>query len=406
MKKRDWTLSVCTVTGLALLSVWSDLVGHGSGFFASADAVQEIANARVLFLAGLTLSTAFYMALPRMLKRFDRMVGGGVATVSIVATVLFSFPEAVPFLPVSYLCAGCLFLIGVGYGWLAVHLVCEVAYEDDYVTVVMILAASLVAKTILTSLVNMYGPASVHVAVAVASPIVCFAMVAVGQRALDRSPETLDLAELPKVPEPDRRVLLVLLILLPVLRALVRGLSKMGYWGSEYEVENIIDGLGFLIVIALMIFFARITLVEEQGDDMITRFLPPFLVILGGFFLLDPQVGHLMGLTEWTSYILTTFVELFSAVPLGPHRAFHPQPQHPSIPGGGHRLLGVRGVLDRLCASSAGQGGIEQHPDRAGNVLLHRGHDAALPFGEGGRAEGGRPQAARMPRTVKSCSAA
>ena len=312
MKKRDWTLSVCTVTGLALLSVWSDLVGHGSGFFASADAVQEIANARVLFLAGLTLSTAFYMALPRMLKRFDRMVGGGVATVSIVATVLFSFPEAVPFLPVSYLCAGCLFLIGVGYGWLAVHLVCEVAYEDDYVTVVMILAASLVAKTILTSLVNMYGPASVHVAVAVASPIVCFAMVAVGQRALDRSPETLDLAELPKVPEPDRRVLLVLLILLPVLRALVRGLSKMGYWGSEYEVENIIDGLGFLIVIALMIFFARITLVEEQGDDMITRFLPPFLVILGGFFLLDPQVGHLMGLTEWTSYILTTFVELFS----------------------------------------------------------------------------------------------
>ena len=47
MKIRDWTLPVCTVTGLALLSVWSDLVGHGSGFFASADAVQEIANARV-----------------------------------------------------------------------------------------------------------------------------------------------------------------------------------------------------------------------------------------------------------------------------------------------------------------------------------------------------------------------
>ena len=107
-------------------------------------------------------------------------------------------------------------------------------------------------------------------------------------------------------------MLLVLLVLLPVLRALVRGLSKMGYWGSEYEVENIIDGLGFLVVIALMIFFARVTLVEEQGDDMITRFLPPFLVIIGGFFLLDPQVGRLLGLNEWTSYILTTFVELFS----------------------------------------------------------------------------------------------
>ncbi len=71
---------------------------------------------------------------------------GGVAAASMVATVLFSFPEAGPFLPVSYLCAGCLFLIGVGYGWLAVHLVCEVAYEDDYVTVVMILAASLLPR--------------------------------------------------------------------------------------------------------------------------------------------------------------------------------------------------------------------------------------------------------------------
>lgn len=310
--RRDWTLTVCTAVGLTFLSVWSDLVGHGSGYFASADAVAEIANARVLFLTGLTLSTALYLLMPFVLKRFERVVGCLVAAASMVATILFSFPEALPFLPTSYVCAGCLCLIGVGYGWLAVHLVCQVAYKDDYVTVVMILAASLIAKTILTSLINMYGPAFAHVAAALVSPVVSFAAVAWAQRALDRSPETLDLAELPKVPEPDRRVLLVLLVLLPVLRALVRGLSKMGYWGSEYGVENIIDGLGFLVVIALMIFFARVTLVEEQGDDMITRFLPPFLVIIGGFFLLDPQVGRLLGLNEWTSYILTTFVELFS----------------------------------------------------------------------------------------------
>ena len=115
--------------GLTFLSVWSDLVGHGSGYFASADAVAEIANARVLFLTGLTLSTALYLLMPFMLKRFERVVGCLVAAASMAATVLFSFPEALPFLPTSYVCAGCLCLIGVGYGWLAVHLVCQVAYK-------------------------------------------------------------------------------------------------------------------------------------------------------------------------------------------------------------------------------------------------------------------------------------
>lgn len=310
--KRDWTLSVCTVAGLALLSVWSDLVGHGSGYFASADAVQEIVNARVLFLTGLTLSTACYMLAPRILKRFEAGIGAAVAALSFASTVLFSFPQLLPFLPMDYLCAACLLVIGVGYGWLVVHLVCQVAHRGDYAAVVMLLAVSLLAKTLLTSLINMYGPLLVHVGVAIAAPVVAFAAVAVVQRSLDRSPETLDLAELPKVQDPDRHVLIVLLILLPVLRALVRGLSKMGYWGSGYEVENIFDGLGFLVVIAMLLFFSRVTLVKEQGSDFITRFLPPFLVILGGFFLLDPQVSHLVGLTPWTSYILTTFVELFS----------------------------------------------------------------------------------------------
>ncbi|RDB68990.1 helix-turn-helix transcriptional regulator [Eggerthella sinensis] len=312
MTKRDWMLAACTVVGLAFMSVWSDVVGHGSGFFASADAVQDIANARVLFLAGLTLSTAFYVLAPKALKRFEAPLGIGVATASLAATLLFSFPSLAPLLPVDYLCAGCLFFVGVGYGWLAVHLVCEVAYQGDYGAVVSILAISLLAKTIMTSLFNLHGSAAVQVGAAIVSPVVAFAAVWAGQRLLDRSPETLDLAELPKVQEPDKRVLLVLLVLLPVLRALVRVLSKMGFWGSGYEVENILNGLGFLIVIALVLFFARVTLVKEQGDDLITRFLPPFMVILGGFFLLDPQVAHLVGITAWTSYLLTTFVELFS----------------------------------------------------------------------------------------------
>lgn len=312
MTKRDWMLAACTVVGLASMSVWSDVVGHGSGFFASAAAVQDIANARVLFLAGLTLSMAFYVLAPRVLKRFEAPVGIGVAATSLASTLLLSFPSLVPFVPVAHLCAGCLFLVGVGYGWLAVHLVCEVAYQEDYAAVVSILAVSLLAKTVMTSLFNLHGSAAVQVGAAVASPVISFVAVREGQRLLDRSSDTLDLAELPKVKEPDKRVLLVLLVLLPVLRALVRVLSKMGFWGSGYEVENILNGLGFIIIIALVLFFARITLVKEQGDDFITRFLPPFMVILGGFFLLDPQVERLMGITFWTSYLLTTFVELFS----------------------------------------------------------------------------------------------
>lgn len=312
MAQREWGLSVCVAVGLAFMSVWSDIVGHGSAYLSSADAVQDIANARVLFLAGLTSSTTLYVLAPRILKRAETPVGVGAVCASVTATVLFSFPRVAGFLPEDSLCAACLFFVGVGYGWLAVHLVCEVAYKSDYATVVSILAISLLAKTILTSAVNLHESPTTQTAMAIISPAVAFFAAWVGQRLLDRSPETLDLAELPKVREPDRRVLLVLLVLLPVLRALVRALSKMGFWGRGYEVENILDGLGFLVVIALVLFFARTTLVKEQGDDYITRFLPPFLVILGGFFLLDPQVSRLVGLTPWTSYVLTTFVELFS----------------------------------------------------------------------------------------------
>ncbi len=312
MGRRGWRLSAYTVLGLIFISVWADVIGHGSVFFASADAVRGIANARVVFLSGLTASTVLYVLAPHPLKRFERPVGIVVAITSLAVTVAFSFPHAFPLAALDCLCAACLFFIGLGYGWLAVHLVCEVAYKDDYATVVSILAVSLLAKTILTSVINLHISSGVQVVAAVVSLIAAFATVWLGQRELDRSIETLDLAELPKVDESDKRVFLVLLALLPVLRALVRALSKMGFWGSGWEVENIISGLGFLVVSALVLFFARVTLVKEQGDDVITRFLPPFMVILGGFFLLDPQVTRLVGITPWTSYVLITFVELFS----------------------------------------------------------------------------------------------
>lgn len=309
---RSNVLSLCAVVGLAFMSIWSDLVGHGSGLAANANLVEGITNARIIFLAGLASSAICCVAFPRFIRRHDRMLGAIVAIASFTATLLFSFPSLAPEFPSDYLCLVCLYMVGIGYGWLTVHLLCELAQRENYSIVVYLIALSLLAKTVVTSVLSTYCPPIVQMIVAIAAPVIAIAAVWLGQRMLDDSDDTIDLVELPKLKAPDRRVLVVLLVLLPVLRALVRVLSKMGFWGSGYEVQNVIDGLGFIFIAGLLLFFGWITLVKEQGDDLITRFLPPFLVILGGFFLLDPEVSRILGFTEWTSYVLTTFVELFS----------------------------------------------------------------------------------------------
>lgn len=309
---RNTILSLCAVVGLVFMSVWSDLVGHGSGLSASASLVEGITNARIIFLSGLASAALCCIAFPRFLKRHDFVLGVGITLASFAATVFFSFPWLLGQVPSDYLCLVSLYAVGMGYGWLTVHLLCELAQKANYATVVYLIAVSLLLKTVLTSLISSYCPPTVQMIIAIISPVIAMAAMWFGQRMLDGADDTLDLVELPKLHNPDKRVLVVLLVLLPVLRALVRVLSKMGFWGAGFEVQNLLDGLGVLIIAGLLLFFGWVTLVKEQGDDLITRFLPPFLVILGGFFLLDPEVSRILGMTEWTSYVLTTFVELFS----------------------------------------------------------------------------------------------
>ena len=86
----------------------------------------------------------------------------------------------------------------------------------------------------------------------------------------------------------------------------------MGYWGSNYEAIDFLNGLGIVIVGALIMLVTRWTLVREEGSSLAVRFLPPFLVVLGGLILFEPSIKGLLNLSTWTNYMLTTFVELFS----------------------------------------------------------------------------------------------
>lgn len=310
-------LLVLSVVGLTFLSVWSDLVGHGSGYLESTAAVAGIANARIFFLAGLTLSTSLHFVAPKVIRSADAVIVAAVSVVSVAATLVYSFPPGRDALAGGgadgIVCAVGLFLIGIGYGCFVLRLICMVAYEGNYRHGVYALAASLVLKTLAVFFLSAHADAFVQVAFAVVSPVVVAVTTMYSQALVDSSEDTIDLMELPKVSGSDRRVLIALLIMLPVLRAMVRALSNMGLWGEGFLADEI-GGLGVAVVGALVFLCSGAALVSEQGNDFVFRFIPPFLIVFAAVPFLDPAMTAELGIPAVADYYAVSFVELFSQV--------------------------------------------------------------------------------------------
>lgn len=300
--------------GIAFLSMWPDTIGHASGLATSADLVAGVSNARVFFLFGLTANALFSSIFPRWNKRTNNTVVMVMACLSFIVTWCFSFPESVPFFHSDIVCMFCLTCIGFGYGWVIIRLLSQLAQEACFSTVIIASAAGLLLKTLLVSLLSNYLPPIVQTAIGIVSPLVALLMVYLSQRVLDDNDRTIDLAELPKLQHAERRVMFIALLAVAPLRAMVRILSNMGFWGSEYLAHNIVSGMDFVAVVCLIAIFSWLTLIREQNGDIITRLLAPFLVILGCFFFLDPSVSQLLDLEKGADYILNVFVELFSCI--------------------------------------------------------------------------------------------
>lgn len=307
-----WSSVVALSIGLVFVNVWPDLSGHSPAFLTSGASVEGSINARVLFSVGMGACAFLYACFPRKIARKGLGVLSLVVAFSVAVTAVYS---AVPFIPLSMdqttaISFVCSFGIGFGHGWLLVQLLCLLAQRKSFTAIVGACCVVLLVKTALDSLLAI-SPAMLQVGAAVLSPLVIAISLWFTPRMADDPEQAFDLAELPKCDTEQTKMLLVILIVNAVLHAVTRSLSNLGFWGEPFSSQSGISPAFILVslLLALMVYF---TLVRNETSSMLTRFLPAFLLLLAGFFVLDPQVVGFLEMPSWLTESLSTVFELFA----------------------------------------------------------------------------------------------
>jgi DNA-binding CsgD family transcriptional regulator len=203
-------------------------------------------------------------------------------------------------------------VIGMGFAWLSIRFLAQLAQEERYSLVVGAIVCALLLKTALTAAAGLLVPNAAQAVIIVLLPLLATILLIGAQLSLDAVGGAVDLEELPKITKPYRRVLLILLLMNSLLRAVIRVMSSMGFWGTNSPPATHLPTLDFVLLALVFAAAAYITLVRQRNPGLVVRFLPAFLVILSGFFILDPQVLGLLGLGENVALVLNVFVELFA----------------------------------------------------------------------------------------------
>lgn len=143
-------------------------------------------------------------------------------------------------------------------------------------------------------------------------PVIVAALLVVSCRVgIGGGPGLTDLAELPKATGDLRRVALAVLVMNAVLHAVTRSVNTLGFWGSAYPLPQGVDA-SFVLVCVLLAGMAYLALVRVGGADLLTRYIPAFLMLLGGFFFLDERVIEALRMPDWLNGALSTWVELYA----------------------------------------------------------------------------------------------
>lgn len=306
----SWRTAVVLTVALACLNVWPDLVGHGAAFLDSATALAPVTNGRVFFSAGLGACAFLFAVFPRRFSRGDRCLLAVFPVFFAAVTVLYAAFPSVPSFGGVAVGMTCAFAIGFGYGWFLVRLLCLLAQERELVVVVGIAATSLLLKTFLNDIAGVLPP-QLQVAAVAATPLIMAICIAIAFRDANQTRSMVDLAELPKCVAEDQSALLAILIVNAILHAVTRAISALGFWGEGYVIEGGLSPIIFLVS-GVLILASYYTLVANADGNVLTRFLPAFIVLLGGFLILDPQVVGIVGLPPWMVGALTTTVELYA----------------------------------------------------------------------------------------------
>ena len=312
-KELDWPRLIVMTVGLTLINTWSDIIGHAPAFADSAALFGGIANGRMCFSAGLCLCTLVIALIPQSVRRHDLPLSFAIALLGLAASALYAFAPTLPE-PLLCACVGAAF-VGVGYGWMEVRLL-ALASEDSRLPlrqVLACLAVSLVLKTTLSALVGI-APDVVQTAALLALPVLIVVVVRMlGTAApLTQAGQTRpEDAVVLRMPGRDKATVVVFVLLAAVLSAVARALSNLAYWGGA----NLIAGDVLVAVVPASVIFlvlASATFLRRTGQ-LLTNLIPCFLVLLGGFVLLDtPELLPELAMPGFALSLLELLVEMYS----------------------------------------------------------------------------------------------
>ena len=300
--------SLCAVMGLTCVVMWTDLVGQQSAFVEVANASQGIPNARLLCLIGQIAAALLCAVCPRALRHWDRALIALIVGLYILIAIGFGLAVDGSRLHLATALA-CLILAGAGYTAIAILLLSQIARLASPSSALGIIVGALASETCLFPLASSVPTDKYFSVCLIGVPLLAAVCAIVLPILASRMSQVRDIAELPKCTKEARQRVFILLATIAILRASVRALGSMGFWGTGDAGSN--TPTDCLLSAALLVLFAWLTMVLYRNDDPFNRFLPAFLVVLGGFFLIDPTfvISHMI---SGQLAFLQLFVESFT----------------------------------------------------------------------------------------------
>lgn len=310
----------CLALGLTLAGLWTDVVGYSVNLLPVASGVPHVLD-RDAFLLGRLFAGLVLMVFARGLEQVRTTANAVCAIIMSTATASFIMAFHQTLLDPTLL-AWCsiftgsccyLYLVSIFYIALARHATTEQA--------VVCIAASLVAETVFSILVSVYGDATFQTLAVIAAPLaalLCFmSATALLRRAdgrRDAGEDTQADAATPNFAKRESRSALVAeVVILNATLVFVRALSSIGLWG---ETRTNFAGMtelsvGELAAIAALVFLlaAFVFIIPRRALSLPMRCTAGFAVMLAGLQLLaladDPAFG-------FSFDTVTTAVELFA----------------------------------------------------------------------------------------------
>lgn len=259
-----------------------------------------------MFSLGMGTAALTFVLLPRFIERHDRLLLATAALLGCTATILYANASRAP-LPLVQGCAGSA-LVGFCHGWLMVRSLAALCQLAGPGHITGVCGTALMVKTLLDQLFCQlpYFPGLFVCAVL---PWVAGACVTLAGP-LETGISQPRPAGSPKS-SPTIRTTVIMLIMNSVLHAITRSISTLGFWGTPFSPKAV-SGISLLASCLLLAIVLYLAVARARGDSPFVRYAPAYLVLLAGFFALDPRVQEALSMPPEAVHSLEITVELYA----------------------------------------------------------------------------------------------